>query len=174
MIRRTCRTSCCPRSTPRPGAATGAGVGSELPEEQRPTAPIPFVISATVDINGEKRALERSGPGQVRAPATKSARRRRSRSGAARLSSRVQPRRNGHAVRPIGNELLNQRIKVWWRDDEKWRGRRDLCTSHFSAMTRRCWLDRAARHRTATPSSWRRVDGVEDNAAIQHERAVKF
>ena len=27
---------------------------------------------------------------------------------------------NGHAVRPIGNELLNQRIKVWWRDDEKW------------------------------------------------------
>ena len=26
----------------------------------------------------------------------------------------------------------------------------------------------------ATPSSRRRVDGVEDDAAIQHERAVKF
>ena len=45
------------------------------------------------------------------------------------------------------------------------RGRRDLCRSHFSAMTRRCWLDRAAR---------RRVDGVEDDAVIQHERAVKL
>jgi hypothetical protein len=26
----------------------------------------------------------------------------------------------------------------------------------------------------ATPSSRRRVDGVEDDAMIQHERAVKF
>ena len=36
---------------------------------------------------------------------------------------------------------------------------------HFSAMTRPTWLG---------PSSRRRVDGVEDDAMIQHERAVKF
>ena len=33
--------------------------------------------------------------------------------------------------------------------------------SHFSAMTRPCWLERAAIDHNATPSSWRRVDGVE-------------
>ena len=33
---------------------------------------------------------------------------------------------------------------------------------------------RAMRNRIATPSSRRRVDGVEDDAKIQHERAVKF
>ena len=27
---------------------------------------------------------------------------------------------------------------------------------------------------TATPSSWDPVDGVEEDATIQHERAVKF
>ena len=41
-------------------------------------------------------------------------------------------------------------------------------------MTRPCWLRRAVRNRIATPSSRRRVDGVEDDATIQHERAVKF
>ena len=35
-------------------------------------------------------------------------------------------------------------------------------------------LGRAVRNHTATPSSRRRVDGVEDDATIQHERAVKF
>ena len=43
-----------------------------------------------------------------------------------------------------------------------------------TAMTLPCWLRRAARNRTATPSSRRRVDGVEDDAAIQDERAVTF
>ena len=33
---------------------------------------------------------------------------------------------------------------------------------------------RAMRIGIATPSSRRRVDGVEDDATIQHERAVKF
>ena len=31
----------------------------------------------------------------------------------------------------------------------------------LSARTQPCWLNRAARDHTATPSSWRRVDGVE-------------
>jgi len=49
--------------------------------------------------------------------------------------------------------------------------------SHFSAMTRPSWLRRAARNRGIgifTPSSRPRVDGVEDDAMIQHERAVNF
>ena len=46
--------------------------------------------------------------------------------------------------------------------------------SHFSVMTRP--PDSVERRGTgiATPSSRRRVDGVEDDAMIQHERAVKF
>ena len=74
-----------PKSTPRPGAATGAGVGSGLPEEpsRGPTGRIPFVISATVDINGARRVLEKlkiwaSSGGSL---SQKSARRKRSRSG---------------------------------------------------------------------------------------------
>ena len=45
--------------------------------------------------------------------------------------------------------------------------------SRFSAMTRPSWLGRAARnrHRHAIEQASRRV---EDDAAIQHERAVKF
>ena len=39
--------------------------------------------------------------------------------------------------------------------------------SHFSAMTRPSWLGRAAKNQ-------HRVDGVEYDAMIQHERAVKF
>ena len=46
--------------------------------------------------------------------------------------------------------------------------------SHFSAMTRPTWLGRAARNRHRHAMSRRRVDGVEDDAMIQHERAVKF
>ena len=46
--------------------------------------------------------------------------------------------------------------------------------SHFSAMTLPCWLRRGVRTGIATPSSRRRVDGVENDATIQHERAVKF
>ena len=46
--------------------------------------------------------------------------------------------------------------------------------SHFSATTRPSWLGRAVRNGIATPSSRRRVDGVEDDGMIQHERAVKF
>ena len=43
-----------------------------------------------------------------------------------------------------------------------------------TAMTRPCWLCRAVRNwHTATPSR-HRVDGVEVDATIQHERAVKF
>ncbi|CAH0370106.1 unnamed protein product [Pelagomonas calceolata] len=45
--------------------------------------------------------------------------------------------------------------------------------SHFSAMTRPTWLERRGTG-IATPSSRRRVDGVEDDATIRHERAVKF
>ena len=37
-----------------------------------------------------------------------------------------------------------------------------------------CWLRRAVRNRHPTLSSWRRVDGVEVDAKIQHERAVNF
>ena len=46
--------------------------------------------------------------------------------------------------------------------------------SHFSAMTRPTWLGRAARnrHRHAIEQASRRC--VEDDAMIQHERAVKF
>ena len=46
--------------------------------------------------------------------------------------------------------------------------------AHFSVMTRPCWLRRAVRKGIATQSSRRRVDGVEDDATIQHERAVRF
>ena len=42
-------------------------------------------------------------------------------------------------------------------------------TSHFSAMERPDW-----HAGIATPSSRRRADGVEVDAMIQHERAVKF
>jgi len=45
--------------------------------------------------------------------------------------------------------------------------------SHSSAMRRPSWLGRAVMNGIATPSSWRRVDGVEVGATI-HERAVKF
>ena len=45
--------------------------------------------------------------------------------------------------------------------------------SHFSAMTRSRWLGRAARTGIATPSSRRRVDGVEVDTVIQHEGAEK-
>ena len=48
------------------------------------------------------------------------------------------------------------------------------CQIPFSARTRPCRLSRAVRDHTATPSSGRRVDVVEDDAMIQHERAVKF
>jgi hypothetical protein len=41
-------------------------------------------------------------------------------------------------------------------------------------MTQPSWLARAAGTGIATPSSRRHVDGVEDDAMIQHERAVKF
>ena len=46
--------------------------------------------------------------------------------------------------------------------------------AHFSVMTRPCWLRRAVRkgHRHAIEQASR--DGVEDDATIQHERAVKF
>ena len=50
----------------------------------------------------------------------------------------------------------------------------DSSLTHFSAMTRPCCLCRAVRNwHTATPSR-HRVDGVEVDATIQHERAVKF
>ena len=39
--------------------------------------------------------------------------------------------------------------------------------SHFSAMTRPSWLGRAEKNMHC-------VDGVEDDAMIQHERAVRF
>ena len=49
------------------------------------------------------------------------------------------------------------------------------CVRCISAMTRPSWLCRAAKNRhRATPSSRRRVDGVEVDATIQHKRAVKF
>ena len=44
----------------------------------------------------------------------------------------------------------------------------------FSAMARPSWLGRAVRNRHGTPSSRRCVDGVEEEAMIQNERAVKF
>ena len=44
----------------------------------------------------------------------------------------------------------------------------------FSAMARPSWLGRAVRNRHGTPSSRRCVDGVEEEAMIQHEHAVKF
>ena len=49
----------------------------------------------------------------------------------------------------------------------------DNSSRHFSATWPR-WVRRAVRTSIATPSSRRRVDGVEDDAKIQHERAVKF
>ena len=41
-------------------------------------------------------------------------------------------------------------------------------------MARPSWLGRAVRNRHGTPSSRRCVDGVEEEAMIQHERAVKL
>jgi hypothetical protein len=41
-------------------------------------------------------------------------------------------------------------------------------------MERPPWLGPRRGTGTATPSSGRRVDGVEDDAMIQDERAVKF
>ena len=47
--------------------------------------------------------------------------------------------------------------------------------SHFSAATRPVITgSRGERPRTVTPSSRRRVDGVEVAVTIQHGRAVKF
>jgi hypothetical protein len=46
--------------------------------------------------------------------------------------------------------------------------------SHFSAMTRRPGSVERRETGIATPSDRRRVDGVEDDAMIQHERAVNF
>ena len=46
--------------------------------------------------------------------------------------------------------------------------------SHFSAMTLPSWLGRAARNRHRHAIEQASVDGVEDDAMIQHERAVKF
>ena len=46
--------------------------------------------------------------------------------------------------------------------------------SHFSATTRPTWLGRAARNRHRHAIEQACVDGVEDDAMIQHERAVKF
>ena len=45
--------------------------------------------------------------------------------------------------------------------------------SHFAATMRPCWLRRAVRN-APTPSSRRRVDGVEADAAIRDERAVNL
>ena len=45
---------------------------------------------------------------------------------------------------------------------------------HFSAMTWLCRLRRAVRNRHRHAIEQARVDGVEDDAMIQHERTVKF
>ncbi len=50
----------------------------------------------------------------------------------------------------------------------------DSSLSHFSAMTRPPGSVERRGTGIATPSSRRRVDGVEDDAMIQHERTVKF
>ena len=46
--------------------------------------------------------------------------------------------------------------------------------SHFSVMTRPCWPRRAMRNRHRHAIEQAARDGVEDDAKIQHERAVKF
>ena len=46
--------------------------------------------------------------------------------------------------------------------------------SHFAATTRPCRLRRAVRTRQRRAIELCRVDGVEVDATIQHERAVKF
>ena len=46
--------------------------------------------------------------------------------------------------------------------------------SHLSAMTLPSWFRRAVRNRHRHAIEQARVDGVEVDAMIQHERAVKF
>ena len=46
--------------------------------------------------------------------------------------------------------------------------------SHFSVITRPSWLGQAARNRHRHAIEQAARDGVEDDAKIQHERAVKF
>jgi len=46
--------------------------------------------------------------------------------------------------------------------------------SHVSAMTRPCWLRRAARNRHRHDIEQASIDGVEGDETILHERAVKF
>ena len=46
--------------------------------------------------------------------------------------------------------------------------------SHFSAMARPSWLRRAVRNRHRHAIEQASHDGVEVDAKIQHERAVKF
>ena len=50
----------------------------------------------------------------------------------------------------------------------------DSSISHFSAMTRRPAPSSGEEPRIATPSSGVDEDGVENDATVQHERAVKF
>ena len=100
------------------------------------------------------------------------------------------PLKGDHDLNPSSSTGVNGKPwKPWSRWRRIWSTRRRAldcveinqcvgCThnsslSHFGndAPT---WLGRAARNRHATPSSRRRVDGVEDDAMIQHERVVKF
>ena len=63
------------------------------------------------------------------------------------------------------------------RDDAAFWARRAQAAPRglFSAPPRPVWKSTSASGAgTATPSSRRRVDGVEDDAMIQHKRAVKF
>ena len=69
---------------------------------------------------------------------------------------------------------LGAQLPAVWKSTSASGAPENSSLSHFSAMTRPCWLRRAVRNwHTATPSR-HRVDGVEVDATIQHERAVKF
>lgn len=49
-----------------------------------------------------------------------------------------------------------------------------VCRVHLSAMTRPCWLRRVVANQHRHAIEQRRIDGVEEDATIQHERAIKF
>ena len=113
----------------------------------------------------------RRGHGQYRVES------RRRRQGRARTTSCTRPRAAGTFLAPA-----SRRSESTARADHHLCGNQPVCRVHPTILhevisrRRRVRPGSVERRRTgiATPSSRRRVDGVEDDAMMQHERAVKF
>ena len=108
-----------------------------------------------------KRCMRTSAPAAPRAGSRR------------RAPARLPPGRAGPTSSPGSRQSRSSSGSVW-KSTSASGAPDDSSLTHFSAMTRPCWLRRAVKNwHIATPSR-HGVDGVEVESTIQHERAVKF